>query len=118
MSLQEFGKKCNGYIPIKTKFETSRIDINKITYLEKDLRLLHIYMESNKKIYTIYGKMDDIQKYLNENFYRVHKSCIINFEKVCSMQDGIIYFEDGSTLRVGIQNFQAARKQFGKFIEK
>ncbi len=118
MNYQELGKKCNGYIPIKTKFETSRIDINKIVYLEKNLRLLNIYLESNGKIYTIYGKMEDVQKYLNESFYRVHKSCIVNFNKVFSMQDGVIYFEDGTTLRVGVQNFQAARKQFGIFIEK
>jgi DNA-binding LytR/AlgR family response regulator len=59
-----------------------------------------------------------VVKYLNGNFYRCHKSCIINFEKILRMEDGVFYFSNGATLRVGQNNYRHTRNHYVKYLDQ
>jgi DNA-binding LytR/AlgR family response regulator len=104
------------YIPVITRKEVSRVNIRDIFYIETELRVINIYTISRS--YRFYGKLDEVVKYLNDNFYRCHKSCVINLAKVVRMEDGVFYFQGEMTLRVGQNNFQHTRSRYIKFLER
>jgi len=106
--------KKNNYIPVITRKETSRVNTQEILYIEKELRRINIYTSS--RVYTLYGKLNDIIDYLGENFYKCHGSCIVNLDKIISMEEGIIYLENGQTLRVGQNTYQYTRRYYQKFL--
>lgn len=106
-------KRIN-YIPIITKRESSKVHTAEILYLEKDLRRINIYTVS--RVYTIYGKFDTITKYLGDSFHKCHGSCIVNLDKIIRMEEGIIYLENGQTLRVGQNSYQSTRRYYHKYL--
>ena len=104
------------YIPVITRKETTRVNVCEILYIETELRIVNIH--TNSRTYRFYGKLDDVQKYLNGNFYRCHKSCIINLEKIDRMEDGIFYFSGGETFRIGQNNYRQTRNHYIKYLER
>lgn len=111
-----FNDDHEDYIPVITRKETARVNIREILYIETELRIVNIYTGSRS--YRFYGKLDDVMQYLSGNFYRCHKSCIINMEKIVRMEDGVFHFSGGVTLRVGQNNYRHARSQYIKFLER
>ena len=62
---------------------TYRIPVNKILYIEKltgDKKCL-IVTETGKK-YEVVSTLKDLIKELNKDFYRSHKSCVVNIKKI------------------------------------
>ncbi|MDF2653623.1 MAG: LytTR family transcriptional regulator [Bacillota bacterium] len=112
--MNAIGQSKENYIPVITKKEVSRVSVGEILYIETQLRVVYIY--TVPRIYRFYGKMDEVIKYLNGDFYRCHKSCIVNFNKIVRMEDGIVYFKGGFTLRVGENNFRHTRSFYSKFL--
>jgi len=104
------------YIPVVTRKETTKVNIGEVLYIETELRIVNIH--TNSRGYRFYGKLDDVMKYLNGNFYRCHKSCVINLEKIIRMEDGIFYFSGGVTLRVGQNNYRLSRNHYIKYLEQ
>ena len=104
------------FIPVITRKEATRADTRDVLYIETELRIVNIYTES--RIYRFYGKLDDVMKYLNGNFYRCHKSCVINLEKILRMEDGTFYFSGGVTLRVGQNSYRQTRNHYIRFLEQ
>ena len=104
------------YVPVITRKEAARVYIKDILYIETELRIINIYTGSRS--YRFYGKLDDVMKYLNGSFYRCHKSCIINLETILRMEAGIFYFINGTTLRVGQNNYRNTRNHYIKYLEK
>lgn len=104
------------YIPVKTRKETTRVNTREIFYIESELRIVNVYTAG--RTYRFYGKLDEIGKYLNSGFYRCHKSCIINLEKIERMENGIFYFSDGRTIRIGQNNYRHTRSYYVKFLER
>ena len=109
-------KFYEGYIPVITRKEAAKVKVKEILYIETELRVVNIY--TTARSYRFYGKLDGVMKYLNGNFYRCHKSCIVNLEKIARMANGIFYFSGGMTLRVGQNNYQLARSYYRKFLEQ
>ena len=103
------------YIPVKTRKETTRVNIREILYIETELRIVKIY--TAKRAYRLYGKLDEIVKYLKDNFYRCHKSCVINLEMIERMEDGVIYFSDGQTVRIGQNNYRLTKNHYLRYLE-
>lgn len=116
MSLSNKIKMEQEYIPVITRKETTRVYLKDILYIETELRVINIYTES--RIYRKYGKLDDMMSFLDNHFYRCHKSCIVNLEKIMSMQDGVFYFHGGTTLRIGKNKYQNTRRYYRKYLEQ
>ena len=104
------------YIPVITRKEVARVYTNEILYIEKELRVVNIY--TRNRAYRFYGKLDDVTRYLDHNFYRCHKSCILNFEKIIRMNEGVFYFSEGMTLQVGLNNYRHTRSSYQKYLEE
>jgi|GEM_PF-830158 Response regulator of the LytR/AlgR family len=112
-SNEDYGSR---YILVVTRKETSRVSLCDIIYIETQQRLIHLYTAF--RTYRFYGKLDELARQLDGSFYRCHKSCVINFEKVIRMEDGIFHFTGGMTLRVGQNNYQQARSKYTIFLER
>jgi DNA-binding LytR/AlgR family response regulator len=104
------------YIPVKTRKETAKVSIREILYIESELRVVVIYTEKRK--FRFYGKLDELIQYLSNDFYRIHKSCVINLDRIARMEDGVIYFTEEQTVRVGQNNYRLARRQYLKHLEQ
>ena len=109
-------KMKQDYIPVITRKETTRVYLKDILYIETELRVINIYTEN--RIYRKYGKLNDLMNSLNSHFYRCHKSCIVNLEKIMSMEDGVFYFYGGKTLRIGKNKYQYTRSYYKKYLEQ
>jgi len=109
-------ERFENYIPVITRKEASKVCVDEILYIESERRVVNIY--TCARDYRFYGKLDDITKYLNSSFYRCHKSCIINLNKIDRMEDGIFYFSEGKSLRVGQNSYQHTRSYFREFLKK
>ncbi|WP_027398292.1 LytR/AlgR family response regulator transcription factor [Anaerovorax odorimutans] len=103
------------YIIVKTKKQISKVLIKDILYIEKDLRLTVIH--TTDKVYSFYGRMEDIYKGLGNEFYKCHSRCILNLNRVTSMEDGIFYLDGGKTLRIGQNYYQYTKKIYEKFLK-
>lgn len=66
---------------IKKSKQAIHIPINSIMYLESDIRMIHLYTESDEHIY--YGVLDEEESKLPKStFARIHKSYLISFDHI------------------------------------
>ncbi len=84
---------------IKDKELYKKLLFDEILFLKSD----HVYVDiiTTKGKFVIRSTMNDILKKLNEKFYRTHRSCIVNLEKIDSIQ--------GEELVVGKHNIPIAK---------
>lgn len=109
------GKAKSGeFLTIRRRCEVTKVQTKEILYIEKELRNIHVYTKECK--HTFYGKMEDIMPYLGPTFFRCHKSCIVNFDRVISMKMGVFYFEGGCSLMIGKNNYQNAKRHYSGFL--
>lgn len=102
------------YIPIITKDETSKIFIEKVTFIEQELRKTVIYTDEDRC--SCYAKIGDFIKYLDGRFFECHQSYIINMDKVVKMREQTIFFENGHQITLGRDKFKHARQKFSGYI--
>jgi two-component system LytT family response regulator len=70
----------NNYIYIKKGFDFERINLSEIIYLKTDDKKVSIVME--KRTINTSNSLYYLAKVLNKDFFRSHKSYIININKV------------------------------------
>ena len=79
-------------------YNSYRIPYDSITYIEKitDNKKCIIYTEDNN-CFEIISTMNDLLKKLGPNFYRTHKSCIVNLDKIKEINylDNTVTFVNG-----------------------
>lgn len=71
---------------------------NLIEYIESNKRILTIYKPN--KTFRLYGKMDDIEPKLGNNFIRCHQSFIVNMEKIKSIEKLEISLHSGKKIPI------------------
>ncbi len=82
------------FIFVKSEYENLKIDINKINLIQGLKDYLKIHTEDSKAILTLMS-FKEIQSKLPENtFIRVHRSYIINVNKIASVQKNRILIND------------------------
>jgi DNA-binding LytR/AlgR family response regulator len=105
------------FIQSELKGKLIRININELIFAESLQNYLQLYLVSGK--YKTYLSMSDIQAYLPSNqFTRVHKSFIINNNKVLSVEKNLINLENNYTVNIG-ESFREAflNKLKGKVLK-
>jgi len=104
----------NGYIPLIKAKSSLKVDIDDVLYLEQYLRKTKILTEN--ETHEIYSKIDDYLIYLGNNFLKCHRSLYVNMDKVISMKDQSIIFENGKNIYLSRDKFTAARQHFSRYI--
>lgn len=101
------------FLLVKTDYQTVRIDLNSITYIEGLKDYVKIYTNNPKPVITLNSLKNLSEKLPTEEFVRVHKSFIISLSKIQSIARGRIYIEN-KIIPVG----ESYKDSFNEAIEK
>lgn len=87
---------------------TVRVPIKNIMYFTSEARKVKIIMENEDK--EFYGKLSDVEKQLNHNFVRIHKSYFINSKYVSEYTYENIHLCNGDMLNIARKYRNEVRK--------
>ncbi|MDP4208930.1 MAG: LytTR family DNA-binding domain-containing protein [Bacteroidota bacterium] len=80
-----FEKKSDRYILVKSDYQTQRIPLNDISYIEGLKDYVKIFLTSGKSIVTLNSLKNMSEKLPSDTFFRIHKSYIIAVNKITSI---------------------------------
>jgi DNA-binding LytR/AlgR family response regulator len=88
------------YIKSDLKGKLVKINFQDILYVEASQNYIFIHVFKTK--HAAYLTMEEIEQYLpRERFLRVHRSFIVNLEKIRTMENGQVTLEEGSVIPLG-----------------
>ncbi len=88
------------YIQSEGKGKLIRINYQDIMYLESAQNYIRIHLADHA--YLTYFTMTEMEEILPaDKFRRVHKSYIVNLDKISSLEAGMIHLSDGSAVALG-----------------
>lgn len=87
-----------------------KIPFNQIQYCEVADHSVFVY--ESEKINKYQGKIDDLEKELNEDFFRCHRSYIVNLHFIDSYKENVIYMPSGEKIPVASRR----QKEFMKAL--
>ncbi len=102
-----------GYLFIKSEYKIIRINLNNIKYIEGQREYLRIYLTEGKPVMTLlsFSKIED--KLPKEKFMRIHRSYIVNLDKITTIERMRIVFDDDLRIPVSDQY----KEEFQKYID-
>jgi len=89
----------DGHIVIKSGYNLHREPITNILYVESDSEYVHYYLESGKKI-TSNQSLTKLQGQLPPHFLRIHRSFIVNGQKVMGLKGRELQMQNSSILPI------------------
>ncbi|MBC6004588.1 MAG: LytTR family DNA-binding domain-containing protein [Paeniclostridium sordellii] len=109
--IDEVINKKDKFILIENKNETYKIKIEEITYIEIQRKDMSIHAES--KVYETKMTMDKIEKELkNYNFYRCHKSFLVNIDYVENIKQYVAILDNKEEVPVSRHRFKDFKHKF------
>ena len=89
--------------------------VKEISHCTAESNYTNVFLENGEK-YVVSKTLKHYDDLLNEQgFFRVHKSCLVNLQKIKKvMRDGTIHMQDGTLLSVS----QRIKKDFMTLFEK
>lgn len=98
----------DGVIYVKSDYKIVRISINKINYIEAMSEYLRISCEDKSKPVIVLLSMKKIEEHLpSSKFMRIHRSFIINLDKISEVKKNHVVLGDGVSLPIG-DNYKEA----------
>lgn len=104
---QDLESQC---ITIASRGIFHRVKCGKIFYAESSKRVITLTGED--ETWTVYMKMDDLEKMLPKYFLRCHKSYIVNMNQILSLSSDGVVLECGKKLPVSRAKYRDAKRQF------
>ena len=84
---------------IQKGHESRIISFEDIVYCEIIDRKVYLHLSSSE-ILDFYDRIENLEKKLNNNFFRCHRSFLINLKHLKSYKNGIAYMENGQEIPV------------------
>jgi len=102
------------FLFIKSEYKVLRINLSDIKYIEGMREYIRIHMTSQKPIMTIIS-MKRIEEFLpQDKFMRVHRSYIVNLEKITTIDRNRIVFDNNTYIPVSGQYNQKFQEYLNK----
>lgn len=105
--------KDKEFISIKADYKTSLVRINDIVYLESEGEYVRLHLDDRTTITTLFRLKNMEAALPPETFMRVHRSYIINLQRIKSYVKGRVFLSDSEYVPIG-ENY---REVFQKYIE-
>lgn len=98
----------NEHLILKNQTSIITIPLKDILYITKDSLSRKCQITTTNKTYSINETLTDIKSKLNNNFIQSHRACIINIEKVESINkiNNSIIFENNHTIDLISRNYK------------
>lgn len=106
----------NIFIAIKSGAEKIKIKIKDIYYIESYARTINIYLED--KTYTTYEKLSMFESVLTPNFLRIHKSFLVNMDKIIKYKNNTIVLENNKVLNISRSYYKSCRETILEYLEE
>jgi DNA-binding LytR/AlgR family response regulator len=104
------------FLFIKSEYKVLRINLSDIKYIEGMREYVRIHMVGQRPIMTIVS-MKKIEEYLPQNkFMRVHRSFIVNLEKITTIDRNRIIFDNNTYIPVSGQYNQKFQEYLNKIF--
>ena len=100
------------HIFIKSEYRIVRIELDKILYIEGSRGYLRFFLENAKPVMTLLSMKKIEAKLLAAKFLRVHRSFIVNVDKITMIERSQIIFDD-----VRIPVSEQYKERFQKYID-
>lgn len=95
LSTTSFSEPNNtGTLFIKSDYKMIRVDINSIKYIESMSEYVRIYIEKKEKPIITLNSLQKLEARLPSHFMRVHRSYIVNLQKIIEISRLRIRFDD------------------------
>ena len=108
--LLEMKKDEKQYITLQTKNGIYKVDLKEIFYIESRVRVLLVHMD--RGIETVYMKMDDFAEMLPDTYLRVHKSFLVNMDRICHFSSKDVELENDERIPVSRTCYKEAKIRF------
>lgn len=104
---------------VKSDYRMVRIEIKKICYVEAMSEYLRIFLEGEAKPVIALLSMKKLEERLPQNFMRVHRSYIVNLQKILQIERGRIMMDKDTYIPVS-EGYKDAFNQYmnEKTLEK
>ncbi len=102
------------FLFIKSEYKIIRINFSEITYIQGMSEYVKIHLSSRKPIMSLISLKSLEAQLPASMFMRVHKSYIVNLQKVNMIERNEIVYDDGTIIPVS----QQYKVQFQEFVDK
>lgn len=99
---------------VKSDYKVVRINIDSINYIESMSEYIRIYTDEREKPVTTLYSLQRLEARLPAHFMRVHRSYIVNMQKIKEISRFRIYFSPKALIPVG-ENY---KEKFMEYIRK
>lgn len=104
----------NKFLFIKSEYKILRINLNDIKYVEGMREYVRIYVENQKPVMTLLSLKKLVEHLPEKDFLRVHRSFIVNLNKVTTIERNRIIFDNDVYIPVSEQY----KDDFQKFLNE
>ncbi len=106
-------KSDNGVLFFKTEHRMVRVDIKSIRYVEGMSEYLKIYFDDARPL-TVLLSMKKLEERLPASFMRIHRSYIINLDKIQEVNKNRVILDADTYLPIG----DLYRDRFNEYLER
>lgn len=99
---------------IKADYKMIRLDMNKIIYMESQNEYIRIFFEDQKPVMTLISMKKLEERLPAERFMRVHRSYIVNLEKITAVANNRIIYGKDIYIPIGNQY----KDKFNEYLEE
>jgi two-component system LytT family response regulator len=103
-----------GFLYVKSEYKVLRITLSDIKYIEGMRDYVKIFLEGQKPVMSLISMKAMQERLPREKFMRIHRSYIVNLEKVDMVERQRIIFDKDKYIPVGDQY----KEEFQQFIQK
>ncbi len=111
---EEAEPKDKEYLSVKADYKVTLVKISEIVYLESEGEYVRMHLEDHSTITTLFRLKNMETALPSEQFMRVHRSYIINLQRIKSFVRGRVYLSDEEYVPIG-ENY---RETFQRYIEE
>lgn len=101
---------------IKAGTTTYSVPLQEICYAENNGR--KITLHTSYKTLEFYGKMDDLEQQLKEDFFRSHRGYLVSLSQVFGYDTSNIYLKNGERVYLAKRKYGEFKKAYMQYLKK
>lgn len=101
-------------VNLSMKGKVISLDLNKICYMESQLRIVIIHGDDFEQ--TVYKKLKEIENILPVNFIRCHQSYIVNIDKVEKLTSNYFLINNGAKVPISQSKYKSTKEKFLEYL--
>ena len=91
------------------------INLNDIIFVESSNKKIILHTTDN--VYEVYSTMEQIEKQLENNFYRCHRCYLVNLTKILAYNSQLIKLINGEEILIAQKKYHEFVKNFLRFVK-